>query len=115
LALASKEEVMRRGIIVALGTAAIFIVPSAGTAWADFVCPVLPVSDQAKQHSKPELFITISDGDTSILPGKAGNPASSPVDVPAGATNQNSDGTPGSPDGDHASPGDPGYSAIWNT
>jgi hypothetical protein len=111
LALASKEEVMRRGIIVALGTAAIFIVPSAGTAWADFVCPVLPVSDQAKQHSKPGLFITISDGDTSILPGKAGG-ASSPVDVPAGATNQEG---AGSPLGAHASPGDPGYSAIWNT
>lgn len=101
---------MRRGIIVALGTAAIFIVPSAGTAWADFVCPVLPVSSQGLEHQKAG-FITISGGDTSILPGKAGG-ASSPVDVPAGATNQEG---AGSPSGAHASPGDPGYSAIWNT
>jgi hypothetical protein len=102
---------MRRGIIVALGTAAIFVGPAAGTAWADFVCPVLPVSQQAKDHSNAN-FITISGGDTSILPGKAGDAASSPVDVPAGATNQ--DGA-GSPAGAHASPGDPGYTAIWNT
>jgi hypothetical protein len=102
---------MRRGIIVALGTAAIFIVPSAGTAWADFVCPVLPVPSQAIDNSKAE-FITISGGDTSILPGKAGDAASSPVDVPDTATNK--DGT-GSPGGTHASPGDLGYTAIWNT
>ena len=102
---------MRRGIMVALGTAAIFVGPSAGAAWADFVCPVLPISEQGKQHGKAN-FITISGDDTSILPGAAGDPESSPVDVPAGATNQ--DGA-GSPSGAHASPGDPGYSAIWDT
>ena len=101
---------MRRGIIVVLGTAAIVAGPAAGTALADFVCPVLPVSQQAKDHS--DAFITISGGDTSILPGKAGDEATSPVDVPAGATNQ--DGA-GSPSGAHARPGDAGYSAIWNT
>src|ERR687892_707037 len=50
---------MRRGIMVALGTAAIFVGPSAGAAWADFVCPVLPISEQGKQHGKAN-FITIS-------------------------------------------------------
>ena len=102
---------MRRGIIVALGTAAIVVGPSAGTALADFVCPVLPISQQAKDHSSANL-ITISGGDTSILPGRAGDQTSSPVDVPDGATNL--DGT-GSPAGAHAGPGDPGYTAIWNT
>jgi lipid-binding SYLF domain-containing protein len=102
---------MRKPIIVALGVAALFAGPGAGTASADFVCPVLPVSDQAKENSKAG-FITISGGDTSILPGKAGDSASSPVDVPDRATNQ--DGA-GSPAGAHASPGDPGYTAIWTS
>src|SRR5918999_895251 len=102
---------MRRKLVLGLGLAALVAGPGAGVAHADFVCPVLPVSDQAKQHSNAN-FITISGGDTSILPGKAGDEASSPVDVPEGATNQ--DGA-GSPAGEHASPGDPGYTAIWNT
>jgi hypothetical protein len=80
-------------------------------AWADFVCPVLPISEQGQEHSNANL-ITISGGDISILPGKAGDPAASPVSVPDQATNQ--DGT-GSPGGAHANPGDPGYTAIWNT
>ena len=104
---------MRRGIIIALGTTALFVGPTAGTAWADFVCPVLPVSEQATEHVSPNAnFITISGGDTSILPGAAGDPAASPVDVPEGATNQDGAGSPG---GAHASPSDSGYSAIWNT
>ena len=102
---------MRRGIIVALSTAAIFVGPTVGTAWADFVCPVLPAPQQATDHQKAG-FISISGGDTSILPGAAGDSASSPVDVPAEATNQ--DGA-GSPAGDHAGPGDPGYTGVWNT
>jgi hypothetical protein len=102
---------MRRGIIVALGTAAFVAGPSAGTAWADFVCPVLPVSQQAKDHANAN-FINISGGDTSILPGEAGKETTSPVDVPDGATNQDGSGSPG---GTHAGPGDPGYTAIWNT
>lgn len=102
---------MRKPMIAMLGVAALFAGPGAGSAWADFVCPVIPVSDEAKQHSKAG-FITIAGGDTSILPGKAGDATSSPVDVPDGATNQ--DGA-GSPAGAHARPGDPGYTAIWNT
>lgn len=102
---------MRRAIATAVGAAAVVLGPGAGAAWADFVCPVLPVSDQATEHSNAN-FITISGGDTSILPGKAGDAAASPVDAPAQATNQDGAGSPG---GAHASPGDPGYSAIWNT
>ena len=77
---------------------------------ADFVCPVLPVSQNAIDNSEAG-FIPIYGGDTSILPGKAGVPGESPVDVPDGATND--DGA-GSPSGAHAVPGDPGYTAIWN-
>jgi hypothetical protein len=102
---------MRRKLLLTLGVAAVVAGPGAGVARADFVCPVLPVSEQAKENSNAN-FITISGGDTSILPGKAGDEASSPVDVPALATNM--DGA-GSPAGAHAGPGDPGYSAIWDT
>ena len=102
---------MRRKLLLGLGLAALVAGPGAGVARADFVCPVLPVSEQAKANSNAN-FITIAGGDTSILPGKAGDAAVSPVDVPAHATNM--DGA-GSPAGAHAGPGDPGYSAIWNT
>ena len=77
---------------------------------ADFVCPVLPVADAAVANSEAG-FITIAGGDTSILPGAAGDPTDSPVDVPDGATNDDGAGSPG---GAHAVPGDPGYTAIWN-
>ena len=100
---------MRKLIVLAAVVAALG--PGAAIARADFVCPVIPVSDQAKEHSNAN-FITIAGGDTSILPGKAGDPASSPVDVPDHATN--ADGV-GSPAGPHARPGDRGYTAIWNT
>ena len=83
----------------------------AGPAFADFVCPVLPISESGAAHSNANL-ITIAGGDASILPGRAGDPANSPVDVPDHATNDDGSGSPG---GAHASPGDPGYTAIWNT
>ena len=102
---------MKKGILLALAIGAVAAGPGAGAARADFVCPVLPVSEQAKANSNAN-FITISGGDTSILPGKAGDAAVSPVDVPAHATNMDGAGSPG---GAHASPGDPGYSAIWDT
>ena len=102
---------MKKRILFALAIGAVAAGPGAGVARADFVCPVLPVSEQAKANSNAN-FITISGGDTSILPGKAGDAAVSPVDVPAHATNMDGAGSPG---GAHAGPGDPGYSAIWNT
>jgi hypothetical protein len=102
---------MRRGVIVTSLTAAILAGPAAGSALADFVCPVLPVSGNATTHERAG-FITISGGDTSILPGIAGDDAVSPVDVPSGATNDEGAGSPG---GSHDSPGDTGYTGIWNT
>ena len=53
---------------------------SAALVFADFVCSVLPVSDQGKAQSNAG-FIDIADGDTSILPRLAGDMANSPVDV----------------------------------
>lgn len=99
---------MRKGTAAAAIAIGTLVGPAAGIAAADFVCPVLPVSDHAKDHSNAG-FITIADGDTSILPGAAG--VSGAIDVPAHATN--SDGA-GSPGGAHASPGESGYTAIWN-
>src|SRR5215211_5606990 len=102
---------IKRLSVAAVVTAGLFAGPGAASAAADFVCPVLPVSDSAKANSHAG-FITISGGDTSILPGKAGDAANSPVDVPNQATND--EGT-GSPDGSHATPGETSYTAIWNT
>jgi hypothetical protein len=109
----------KRSVAVVAGVvAAAFAGPGAGVAAADFVCPVLPGSQQGKlQSSGP--FITIPDGDgdgvddTSILPGKAGDSASSPVDVPDRATNGDGTGSPMTPD--HSAPGDTDYTGIWNT
>ena len=99
----------------AVAAAAFFVGPGAGAAMADFVCPVLPISEQATAHATAnDQFITINGdngGDASILPGKAGNTTDT-VSVPDTATNQ--DGA-GSPAGDHAVPGGSGYTAIWNT
>ena len=81
-----------------------------GVAHADFVCPVLPISDNAIAHSQAG-FIPISGGDYSILPGGETSGSQS-IHVPANATNQNGAGSPG---GAHASPGESGYTAIWNT
>ena len=102
---------MRRGVIVTSLTAAILAGPATGSALADFVCPVLPVSNNAKVNQQAD-FITIGGGDTSILPGVAGNDAVSPVGVPAQATNDDGAGSAG---GSHKSPGGSGYTAIWNT
>ena len=96
----------------AVAAAAFLVGPGAGVAMADFVCPVLPISEQAKANATAnDQFITISGGDASILPGQAGNTTDT-VNVPATATNQNG---AGSPTGDHAVPGGSGYTAIWNT
>ena len=101
---------MRKQILTTLGVAAVFAGPGAGAAWADFVCPVLKVPQQARDNSG--RFMTLPSGEATILPGKAGDAAASPVKPPDHATN--ADGT-GSPGGAHASPGDPDYSPIWNT
>lgn len=104
---------------VAAAMAAFLTGPGAGAAWADFVCPVLPGSQEGKLQSEGP-FITIPDSDddgvdedTSILPGKAGNMADSPVDVADHATNGDGTGSPGT--GEHSTPGDTDYTGIWNT
>jgi hypothetical protein len=102
---------MRKRIVIATSAVALLAGPGAGVAQADFVCPVLPVSGQGEANSKAN-FITISGGDTSILPGKAGDPVNSPVNVGPNATNDNGSG---SAMGAHDVPGDSGYTAIWNT
>jgi hypothetical protein len=93
---------MRRKFLLALGIAAVMAGPGAGVARADFVCPILPISDQAAENGK--RFTQLPNGDYTIIGPN--------VNVPDHATNQ--DGA-GSPEGAHAGPGDPGYSPIWNT
>jgi hypothetical protein len=100
---------MRKPIVVALGVAAVFAGPGAGAAWADFVCPVLKISDNAAENAGH--FAPLGTGEYTILPGRAGDAATSPVSPPDHATNRDGSGSPGN----HASPGEPGYSPIWNT
>ena len=102
---------IRRIMFIVIPIVVVAALATITTGSADFVCPVLPVSQNAVANTDG-VFITIFDGDTSILPGKAGDQANSPVDVPDGATND--DGA-GAADGPHAVPGDSGYTAIWNT
>ena len=75
---------------------------SAAPAFADFVCPVL------RYQARPTTMLMRA---SLILPGNAGSPGNSPVDVPDHATNGNGSGNPG---GTHAVPGDSSYTAIWN-
>ncbi len=61
-------------------------------------------SDAVGEHN-PNA-IPIADGDYSIIPGNSGH-----LSVPDTATNADGDGSPA---GDHSSPGDSDYTAIWN-
>jgi hypothetical protein len=89
----------------------------AGAAAADFTCPVLGANGTngaqgvatADANGNPNLM-QIGDEDWSIIGPDVGNGG-----VPDQATNTLPDGSPGTPGGAHASPGDPGYTAIWNT
>ena len=68
-----------------------------------FVCPVLGGEGGVNAVANGNgPFITIADGDISIL--------GPDVSVPMHATNDDGAGSPG---GAHASPGDPDYTAIW--
>ncbi len=104
--------------IVAGVVAAAFAGPGAAAASADFVCPVLGANGNdngkaglagAAENGNPKLG-TLGDGGWTI-----GGPTVGGGNVPDQATNTLPDGTSGSPGGDHASPGDVGYTAIWNT
>jgi ABC-type phosphate transport system substrate-binding protein len=74
-----------------------------------FVCPVLTLPSQAVESSG--RFDSIGNGEYTFAPGAAGSAETFNGNVPNHATN--ADGS-GSPAGEHASPGDTGYSAIWS-
>jgi hypothetical protein len=105
--------------MVAGVVAAAFAGPGAAVAAADFTCPVLGANDtngaqgvaRADANGNPNLM-QIGGGDWSIIGPTVGGDDG----VPDQATNTLPDGTPGNPDtADHASPGDVGYTANWNT
>ena len=95
-------------VIVLTGLLSVFAVTAALAAPPPekvdgFVCPVLGgQAGDGQGNSNPEVFIEIYDGDTSIV--------GPDVSVPVFATNDDGDGSPA---GEHTSPGDAGYTAIW--
>jgi ABC-type phosphate transport system substrate-binding protein len=73
-----------------------------------FVCPVLALPGSAASNGR---CTPIGDGEYTVAPGNAGSAATFNGNVPNHATNSDGSGSPG---GEHASPGDPGYTAIWS-
>ena len=59
--------------------------------------------------------VLIAAGAGAISGGATIGPDVGNGGVPDQATNTLPDGSPGTPAGDHARPGDTGYTAIWNT
>jgi hypothetical protein len=108
-----KHKAITAGIV-----AAAFAGPGAAVASADFVCPVLGANGTngaaglagAMENGNPKIG-TLCDGSYTIGGPDVGGGGG----VPDQATNTLPDGTSGSPGGAHASPGDKGYTAIWNT
>jgi hypothetical protein len=108
---------MKRRLIALIGATAGLAGLPAGQAVAatpdraddPFVCPVLTLPDQAPASSG--RFNAIGDGEYTFAPGTAGSAETFNGNVPSIATN---DEGAGAPDGAHAAPGDPGYSAIWS-
>jgi len=95
---------MRKRLLLGLGIAVLVAGPGAGVARADFVCPVLGVPAHAADNS-PKIDPLPTAGQYTVSGPTLAN------GVPDGATNRNGSGSPA----DHASPGEPGYSPIWNT
>ena len=94
---------------------AVFLIVGAGIAIAEnnaqepdkqpgFVCPVLGGKAGENGNSSG------ADGPIVQLPGGDYTVVGPEVNVPVHATNDDGEGSPG---GDHASPGDPEYTAIW--
>jgi hypothetical protein len=106
----------RRLVALAAATAGLTALPG-GSALAappdraedPFVCPVLNLPDSAAENSGQ--FAPLGGGEYTILPGNAGSAETFNGNVPTHATNDDGAGSPG---GSHASPGDPGYGAIWS-
>ena len=69
-----------------------------------FVCPVLggKAGEKGKASGEEGPLVQLPGGDYTVIGPN--------VNVPVHATNDNGQGTPG---GEHASPGDPEYTAIW--
>lgn len=102
---------MNRKLWIAPLAAGALFMGTAGSALAappettnGFVCPVIGGQGgvNAMSHGNGP-FVNIGGGDISII--------GPDVTVPLHATNDDGAGAPG---GAHASPGDPGYSAIWS-
>jgi hypothetical protein len=93
---------MRRKLLVGVGLAVLAAGPGAAAAQADFVCPVLKVPAQAAENS-PKIAPLPTAGEYTV--------SGPTLSVPDQATNSDGAGSPA----DHASPGDPGYTPIWNT
>jgi hypothetical protein len=99
---------------------AVFIILGAGMLVAEsnakepektdgFVCPVL--GGKAGENGKASEPHGNSPGGPIVEIGGGDYTVAGPdVEVPVHATNDEGAGTPG---GDHASPGDPDYTAIW--
>ena len=102
-AVLEKSEMKKNLSIIFAGfvLASMFIVPVLGEPVEKvdgFVCPVL--GGKAGEHGKSQAIFGIYGGDYSVRGGD--------VSVPAHATNT------GFPSIEHGSPGDLGYTAIWN-
>ena len=95
---------MRRKLLLSFGLVALMAGPGAASARADFVCPVLSVPAHAAENS-PKISPLPTAGQYTIDGPTLTN------GVPDQATNRDGSGSPA----DHASPGEPGYSPIWNT
>lgn len=82
---------MKKLIIIGIIIAVISIIAIPATIFADppqkvntFVCPVLnAIVGAHNPNANP-----ITGGDFTLFPGKAGDPANSPVNVPVHATNR---------------------------
>ena len=95
---------MRKKLLLGVGLAVLSVGPGAAAAQADFVCPVLTVPAHAADNS-PKLGPLPTAGEYTISGPTLQN------GVPDQATNLDGSGSPA----DHASPGEPGYTPIWNT
>jgi hypothetical protein len=93
---------MRKKLLFGLDLAVVAAGPGAAAANADFVCPVLKVPAHAADNS-PKISPLPTAGEYTI--------SGPTLSVPDEATNSDGAGSPA----DHASPGDAGYTPIWNT
>ena len=80
-------------VAVVMAVGGLFL--STGPAFADFVCPILPISDKAVENSDAG-FAQIGEGDYTI--------------ITTIAPNHNT----GAPPTAHGVPGDSDYTAIWD-